>query len=312
MNFLVRLASVAIITCAIFTLLGMGGSYYVWLDLFSHFRLQYFLLSIGCLIIFLAALHYRQITVAFITAVVNFFFLLPYYGAETAGGAPPDIRLMLLNVKSENRQYEQVLGELERLQPDVFVVQELNRFWVRQLAEVGPEYPYQLLREQQGHFGIGIYSRYPLSDKQIIDFVDRSWPSVLATVQMPMGQEVLLLATHPVPPLSQPMFQSRNRQLYEVGDYVARQQKPAVVLGDFNCSQFSPVFAQTFGDLPLRDTQLDTGLQPSWPVWGPLFMVTLDHVLVSPHWQTVARFTGNDIGSDHLPVFISLRLATAR
>jgi endonuclease/exonuclease/phosphatase (EEP) superfamily protein YafD len=54
----------------------------------------------------------------------------------------------------------------------------------------------------------------------------------------------------------------------------------------------------------LRDSREGFGIQPTWLSNKPLFMVPIDHVLVSEGINIHKRFTGPDIGSDHRPVIV--------
>jgi endonuclease/exonuclease/phosphatase (EEP) superfamily protein YafD len=58
----------------------------------------------------------------------------------------------------------------------------------------------------------------------------------------------------------------------------------------------------------LHDSRKGFGIQPTWPSDKPIFMVPIDHVLVSKEIRIQNRFTGPDIGSDHRPVIVDFSL----
>ncbi|WP_366919320.1 endonuclease/exonuclease/phosphatase family protein [Variovorax ginsengisoli] len=79
--------------------------------------------------------------------------------------------------------------------------------------------------------------------------------------------------------------------------------------------QLSPTGSTRFCQLQRRDSRgrpwmtRATGLASTWPnAGGWLSLLPLDHVLATPAWTTLGSTTGPDLGSDHRPVIVRLRL----
>jgi endonuclease/exonuclease/phosphatase family metal-dependent hydrolase len=86
------------------------------------------------------------------------------------------------------------------------------------------------------------------------------------------------------------------------------------VLGDLNSTEASPHFQRLLTNGRLSDTRAGRGWFPTWRAYLPELRwpllglrLPLDHVLTGPALTSLARNTGPDLGSDHLPA--SARIA---
>lgn len=80
----------------------------------------------------------------------------------------------------------------------------------------------------------------------------------------------------------------------------------AVVLGDFNASQWSAVMRDFRRGTGLRHSAAGHGLHLTWPTSEPLLYVPLDHILVSEQLWVLDSRVGPVVGSDHRPVIAEL------
>ena len=79
-----------------------------------------------------------------------------------------------------------------------------------------------------------------------------------------------------------------------------------MVVGDLNCTPWSPHFRRLLRDAGLRDVARGRGLEPTWyPTSLPLG-IPIDHVLVSDEIGVANRELGSDLGSDHRPVRVEI------
>lgn len=78
-----------------------------------------------------------------------------------------------------------------------------------------------------------------------------------------------------------------------------------VLLGDLNCTPFSPWFGRLLRDGQLRDTGKGFGLPSTWSRHG--IGLPIDHILAGGAWQVIDRRVHPDrMGSDHHPVIAVL------
>lgn len=90
------------------------------------------------------------------------------------------------------------------------------------------------------------------------------------------------------------------RRLSEVLD---GHQGPVLVVGDLNMTARSSLFQWFLHETGLRDSRRGFTLQPTYPVGIlSLFMVPIDHILVSNAVLVLNRALGPDIGSYNRPV----------
>jgi endonuclease/exonuclease/phosphatase (EEP) superfamily protein YafD len=187
------------------------------------------------------------------------------------------------------------------------VIEEVTPAWAAALAALTQRYPSAKIVPRDGAFGIGILSHGPMERVEVLDLGHPAYPALLARI--PAGRHTLsLLAAHPPPPTSETGFSVRNDQLRRLGELALRLDAPKVVLGDLNTTPWSPYFAALLRSSRLLNGRDGFGILPTWPSFFTPAMIPIDHCLVSPGVQVTRMETGPDIGSDHLPLIVDLRV----
>lgn len=293
------------VPAGISTFLGWGGRFWWRLDLFAHFPLHAGLFLAGAGLLLLALGRPRAAALMLLLAAINGGRMLPQWWptGRTADGIA--MRVMSLNVLTRNLRHDAVVALVRERDPDVVVFQEIDRRWTDGLAELTDRYPHRLAEPRSDNFGILMLSRWPLRDGAVVALGAGAPPSVMAQVATP-GGAVLVIGTHPVPPMSARCARSRNLQLEVVASAARAAQAPVVLLGDLNVSPWSHFFARLERGSGLRDSSRGFGFQPTWPSFLPT--IPLDHCLASPELTVTARRVGPEVGSDHLPLTVDLVL----
>jgi len=298
------LLSAAGVVASAATPLGFLGRFYWFFDLFSHFRVQY---SIVLLVLGLLLLigRQRKTAAAFLTlACVNLVLLLQLYL-----GAPPrsepastTLRAMLLNVNTNLGDADRVQAEISAVDPDILVLEEISARWISELEWLDGAYPHSLLRPRGDNFGIGLYSKLPLSEGEVVYIGAAQVPSILATVDTG-DTDLQLIATHPPPPIGGELARQRNDQLERLPDFV-RTDLPVLLLGDLNASPWSYHFQRLLARSGLHDSTQGYGVQPTWPSHIFFLQIPIDHCLHSPDIAIVDRKIGENVSSDHYPLIV--------
>jgi endonuclease/exonuclease/phosphatase (EEP) superfamily protein YafD len=265
----------------------------------------------GSFVAFAAALSLRSktfIAAGLILTIVNAYPVSLYYRkpAIEAPGRNQPLKLMLANVMVGNTRYADLLSLVEAEKPDVLVLQEYTPEWQRNTAVLQTEFPYNLGVAKQGGAGIALFSRFPTKDIHVVDFDASAHDGILAVIDV-NGAAVTLLTIHPLTPMRNDKFASRNYELQESARILRQQSKPKIMIGDLNTSIWSPYFRDLTRDAGMRDARLGYGALGSWPSPLPAFLrLPIDNCLVSEDICVEDLRLGPQIGSDHLPLIVEL------
>ncbi|MBL0188302.1 MAG: endonuclease/exonuclease/phosphatase family protein [Candidatus Obscuribacter sp.] len=234
--------------------------------------------------------------------------LIPFY---LSVDRPRESNLSLLHLNllgHYNHDQKTMFDQLESLKPDIVLVSELCGGWEKFLdTRMLASYPYCDNLPVSGF--LRIYSKYPFKYAQLrhITYGDRA--RILARIDHPTLGPITIILAHPYIPLGPPgHFAARNeelaiypKELHEFGD-------PAILVGDLNCTQWSPYFGKLLEDGNLKDGARGFGFAPSWPaMYSPPFL-PIDHVLVTQNIMVKERRLLGAAGSDHYPLFVRLAL----
>lgn len=133
-------------------------------------------------------------------------------------------------------------------------------------------------------------------------------PYIEATFKME-NKLVTVFAVHTIPPIGESRFKERNVMLDEIANRIKQHDgQPVILIGDLNTTPWSYFFKKLLKDTNLRNSQKGFGIQPSWPTSPYSLLIPLDHCLISKGFFVENRFVGKDIGSDHYPIILQLKL----
>ncbi|MGI0488672.1 endonuclease/exonuclease/phosphatase family protein [Pantanalinema rosaneae CENA516] len=301
---------VSLLVVLLCSLTGYLGNYHQLLDLTAHFKGQYLLVGLVALIYFCLRWRsrWRWMIVSLVCIGLNAAEILPwYFPAASVHESTPSLRVLLSNVKVQNRQYDRVIALVREVQPDIAVFQEVNQVWLDQLDILRDQLPYRVSDSEATRFGNVIYSALPLQQVSSRRFAQERFPSLLAEIQPERDRPpIALIATHPSPPLKPADFAARNQQFTAMADYIQKVSDPVMVIGDLNTTMWSPNYRKFVQQTRLRNSRVGFGILPTWPAQLPLLTIPIDHCLVSPEITVIQTQTGKNIGSDHLPLIVDL------
>ncbi len=241
---------------------GFLGSLWWVFDLASHFRWQYLLASAAVLVV---ALLLRQMAVAAaltLLLIVNLCLILPfYYPRSQASERQAELRLMMLNVQSSNREFARARDVIHDESPDVLFVLEFNDQWSQGLEEIEAEYRFAARVPRPHNFGIAVYSRLPLRNTLTIEIGEQRLPALLTSVEA-KGRLLTLFGAHVLPPVSRRAAEQRNLQLRDIAGRIRSLNGPVALLGDLNCTSWSPHLRRVATDAGLVDSRQGAGFSP--------------------------------------------------
>ena len=291
----------------VFSLVTLLSTNQFAVQLFTHFRLQYFVISVLLVIVFAVMRDRRYAVILFATAFINGNHVLPWYMDAPASVVGRDLKLVYANVLSGNFEHHRLLEFVDAEQPDLLVLLEVSPAWAESLAQLDASYPHRIVEPRDGNFGVALYSKYPITTGATIDSEPYGYPTIISTLDV-RGMALQVISTHPMIPVSRSYFEGRNRQLGDVARILARKSGPQILVGDLNASMWDYNYRLLEARTGLRNARRGFGVTPTWPTFLRVAMIPIDHVLVSDEIGVKDIRTGPRIGSDHLPLVVTLSL----
>ncbi len=228
--------------------------------------------------------------------------------APSAHDKSKTIRIFFANVCADNPDPGAFLEEIPKWNPDLVVFVEFYHHWhnVVSLHPALQPYRYGTGRSIPWVTEVGLFSKLPISKPKQLWTAGRLNLAVDVDVD---GVPLRLFALHSPRPIELPMH-DYNRFWSTTIPQVLGQPEPAVVVGDFNATQYSQVY-QTLTADRFRSAHADRGRgwATTWPNGeDPLPPIRIDQALLSPGVECLDITEGRGLGSDHKPLILDVRL----
>jgi endonuclease/exonuclease/phosphatase (EEP) superfamily protein YafD len=286
------------------TLLGLLEGAVPYLELTTFFRPQYAFILAAASFAALVLRLFPLARVALLLAAVNLLVITSSQPTRPVAGVEShQLRLLVVNVQYNNRDYDRVARLIHAVRPDVVGVTELTPAWVAGLENALGGFGRRLAPEE-GAYGIGLYSKLPITQALITRLPADGPPSIVATVSVGRNRVDLLL-THVHTPFAGSIHQ---RQLAALADARERLGDHIAVCGDFNAVPWSHAVRKLASTAQLQSTHPRYGINGTWPAGIPLLRLPIDNCLISEGLTLLDREVGPDVGSDHLPLIIRLAI----
>ncbi len=231
-----------------------------------------------------------------------------FYTGENAKGEEKNLKIISINIFSQNNEYQYLKEYINEEPADVIVLQELTPDWQKNVEFIREKYPYYKEEPRTNNFGIAVYSKIPFDTVITKNYIDEMHPSLIGELKV-NGKPVSILMTHPVPPLpNQERFERRNKQYQLMKDEIDEMTNQNIILiGDLNSTVYSPNFKLVQSD-KLKDARTGFGLQNSWNAFIPILRTNIDQCWVSKEMKVTNFYRGKDIQSDHFPIVVELKI----
>jgi endonuclease/exonuclease/phosphatase (EEP) superfamily protein YafD len=307
-----RLVRFAAWAALLVTALSFFGSWYWFLELFTHFRLQ---LAGAALSMAVLAMLFRMPRAGALFAalsVVNLSFLVPYLLPEfgTVQAKPASIRVMTFNLSARTGDSDALVNMIDSVQPDVIGLVEVQKRWGPSLKRLEATYPYQITRPEGSYFGLALLSRFPLRELEVSPYVhDGLQTAIVAELEL-WTVRTTLAVSHVMAPMSPERADMRNAQLEGLSAVLRDDGNRArILVGDLNITPWSPRYDVIESQTGLRNAARSLGYLGTWPASPALLRIPIDHCLVSDSFAVQHVEVGPDIGSDHLPLIVDISIA---
>ncbi|MBW4642199.1 MAG: endonuclease/exonuclease/phosphatase family protein [Goleter apudmare HA4340-LM2] len=316
---------------AIATLVILGSlslaSHVAWswpLELITHFRVQYLVLSliVSIVIVILWKTHHLKNKVVVFAALVllgmNAIAVLPWYlphSQQVAINSAKQIRVLSFNLNVQNKNAEEVINLVQNERPDIALFIEISQGTFDKLKIELKNTLTNGFRSPGG--GLAILTRLPIKDVKGDNFNGKSGHNLIATLALD-NKLIKFIGTHPLVPVKPSTFHRRNQQLAALSDYIPSIKEPLILVGDFNLTPWSPYYRRFVNKTNLHNTRLGFGVLPSWPrsashvnlpSWLlPLMNIPIDHCFVSQQFGVARTHIGANANSDHASLITDLVL----
>lgn len=236
--------------------------------------------------------------------------LPPFFAAAPQGTA---LRLLTFNAFPENPDLAPAENWLLEQDADIVLLQEL----IGEIPALRAAYPHQAEQAR----GLLLLSRFPVLENESIMLDGLPQQRVRLEID---GASLTIYNLHLFMPLNEDESQSlllrydeqrRNRQIRELLELLQAESGRLLVAGDFNMSEWSPIYGELRAGLRDAFRVSAGGIGATWPGGAseelddflpPL--LRLDYVFYRGAIEAVDVQVGLKLGSDHLPLRVDLRL----
>ena len=226
----------------------------------------------------------------------------------TPGAALPTartVKIIHFNLFVRNDDAKSVLDFLAREDADIVSLVEVSPAWRVALLPLRARYPYYRDCPQR-RCDVAIFSKLPIRGATLGFDQPDGFPMAEAAFDLADGP-LTLFGAHLARPFYGPLG-TQFGQAQRLATRIAAVPGRKILVGDLNAVPWSAVL----GELERRGGLVRLGgLEGTWPSLLPWPMqITIDHALTDPSLASAPVRIGPNLGSDHLPVIVELRVAT--
>lgn len=287
-----------------------------FLELFSHFHVQYAIIALVFAALFILYKKPNLSLIALIIALTQTYYLYPLYmgGHDFSSYKKSDqIKVLQYNVNRNNTEVGDmarwIISNSENI--DIVVLYEVTELWQDALQRIKWTYPYHISRDIRGNRKTVVLSKLLIDEMEVKTIGNEAFPTVVIRGAT-NGYEVpfVLYSIHPHPPILPSYAKWRNNVLVSAAEAIAKEKvSHKILIGDFNCTSFSPWFKKMSETSGLYNSNDGIGVVGTWPSFlPPVFRIGIDNMLLSDNIKVDKKELGPRIGSDHLPVITTLDL----
>lgn len=305
---------------ALVSALPLGGIHYLFgllRSVGSYFFLGCFVgLLLVPLLMWRRAISSKEgLIQAFFLALIAGLHFIPMFGflekqargVQLPQASEHSISVYYANVERGNAfAPENIKRDVERYLPDVVALVEATPRFVSKLPSI-EGYSYQFNAVEDSHFGILIFSKYPLSETKHLYDYDEFVRVYNGEILLPNGP-LSFLVVHPPPPVFEESWSLHTKILREIANKSRASKLPILVVGDLNATPNSYAYLEMLkaGKLVNAMEASGAGWKPTWNMHSSVIRLPIDYVLYSPSVILNSFQVLTGIGSDHLPLLATI------
>lgn len=305
-------------SAALATALSFAGSWWWIFAMLEHFRPQYCLLLAIALSAHLierghsSTQHFYLLWA--IPLAINISLLLPLFlpsFREPTNSS--ELRVLHVTLNNDNPDVSKAIDYVNQQAPDIVSLLEVTPQSLPQLQASLTNYQLVIAEPRTTSHGSAWFvlrqPSHPIEVKaaELIHLPPTSDRPLLQITITYGGKPIDLLCFHAIRPRSANTVDFQRVEFEALAQW--SRQRQAIVIGDFNSTPWYHSFRQMLHQSKLVNSQNGFGLQSTWHGnLPPIMRIPIDHCLHSPSIFTIKRTIGSHIGSDHLPLLVTLRI----
>ena len=255
--------------------------------------------------------HYSLVVGSALNVALAVYLFAPYFVADAhPTNVPADISVMTFNTIVNPVALGSAMGEYGT---DLVLIQETPGLSELQELEVAQDYTLIYGGERRGN---AVFSKYPVLEERNIS-LEGGWEAQRLVVEVD-GRELAVYNVHLLLPLNLRPVEStvgqllgarydertRNAQIRVLLRELETEKLPYIVAGDFNLSEYSPVYSELAA--VMRDSYREVGQGFGFSWHSSLAFLRIDYIWHSSALTAVRSLRGKRFDSDHYPVVSEL------
>lgn len=242
-----------------------------------------------------------------IKALLPFYFLKLDISKNLSLVNKKNISVLYANIYGGNLELDALAQVISFQRADLIGLLELSPEVEEKLAPALSGYSHKILLPRLDHYGLGIYSSFPIINEPssiaaIDSFGENLQPALMVVLDAPQGKFNFTLL-HLSPPKDNHSLIRNTKLIRRIASEIRKRRSdmPQIVAGDFNAMPFSSFYKRFQEWTGLHNASLGYGLYKTWPAdWLlPAINLTLDHIFISDD-LTIADLQKISLpGSDH-------------
>lgn len=302
------------------TLLSLAAPAAWWLDLLTHFRPQYamlLLLAAGAQVLF----RPRALAAAWGAGLLlNLALLSPLLLADRPSASGRPLTIVHVNLGRDDVDVETLAEWVAEVSPELLSLQEVTAQNLprieKALTRAGVSYQTLAAQARADTRGVALLSRRRLalagvSAQVIAPTPDAQRPMIQAHVELD-GVPVAILGFHTTRPAPGKLYDFQAEGMSTAALWASANElagAQTVLIGDFNSTSQGTLVRNLCHRAGLQDARRGHGLHGTWPASFPApVRVPIDGAYHSGGLTATAFAVGPDVGSDHRPITVTLRL----
>jgi endonuclease/exonuclease/phosphatase (EEP) superfamily protein YafD len=312
---------------AIATILSFAGRKWWVFALMEHPRVQYSLILLIALFVSLFTSKKRiniwnilcTVTLSINLILIFPLFIPPQQTLNQASNAPQQtIRVIHATLDSKQPDVTKAIEYLNQQKTDILFLLEVTPQSLTRLNKGLTNYRILATQPQYNSHGIAWFvpqektKPIELRKVEFITLPIYSNRALLKATISYSGRQIILLCFHVISPRNAKTVAYQEIEFDGLAEWSQRIQngkQDLIVIGDFNSTPWYGLFRKLVNESGLINSQRGFGIQSTWhSAFPPVLRIPIDHCLHSKSLTAIRRFIGEDIGSDHLPLFVELKL----